>query len=101
MKSQVLHTVWSIISAGEAAGEMWNWSLLGVTGLNLSFIDLAQRFSGIDNLLLPMLGTMLTTDASFYDHVQQRSQLVIATCDLGEKGNRKKIKRVLNSFERV
>ena len=32
MKSQVLHTVWCNI-AGEAAGEIWNWSLLGVKGL--------------------------------------------------------------------
>ena len=32
MKSQVLHTVWCNIS-GEAAGEIWNWSLLGVKGL--------------------------------------------------------------------
>ena len=29
MKSQVLHTVWCNIS-GEATGEIWNWSLLGV-----------------------------------------------------------------------
>ena len=29
MKSQVLHTVWCYIS-GEAAGEIWHWSLLGV-----------------------------------------------------------------------
>ena len=28
MKSQVLHTVWCYIS-GEAAGEIWTWSLLG------------------------------------------------------------------------
>ena len=32
MKSQVLHTVWCNIS-GEAAGGIWNWSLLGVKGL--------------------------------------------------------------------
>ena len=32
MKSQVLHTVWCNIS-GEAAGEIWTWSLLGVKGL--------------------------------------------------------------------
>ena len=32
MKSQVLHTVWWNIS-GEATGEVWNWSLLGVKGL--------------------------------------------------------------------
>ena len=34
MKSQVLHTVWCNIS-GEAAGEIWHWSLLGVKGLIL------------------------------------------------------------------
>ena len=33
MKSQILYTVWSFIS-GEAAGEVWNWSLLGVKGLS-------------------------------------------------------------------
>ena len=33
MKSQVLHTVWCNMSR-EAAGEIWNWSLLGVKGLN-------------------------------------------------------------------
>ena len=33
MKSQVLHTVWRSVS-GEAAGEIWHWSLLGVKGLN-------------------------------------------------------------------
>ena len=33
MKSQVLPTVWCNIS-GEAAGEIWNWSLLEVKGFN-------------------------------------------------------------------
>ena len=33
MKSHVLHTVWCNIS-GEAAGEIWYWSLLGVKGLS-------------------------------------------------------------------
>ena len=32
MKGQVLHTVWCNIS-GEAAEEIWHWSLLGVKGL--------------------------------------------------------------------
>ena len=32
MKSYVLHTVWCHIS-GEAAGEIWHWSLSGVKGL--------------------------------------------------------------------
>ena len=30
MKSQVLHTVWCYIS-GEAAGEIWHWSLFATT----------------------------------------------------------------------
>ena len=33
MKSQVLHTVWCYIISGEAAGEIWHWSLSGVKGL--------------------------------------------------------------------
>ena len=33
MESQVIHTVWCNIS-GEAAGEIWNWSLLGVKRLS-------------------------------------------------------------------
>ena len=32
MQSQVLHTVWCNIS-GQAAGEIQNWSVLGVKGL--------------------------------------------------------------------
>ena len=32
MKSHILHTVWCN-NSGEAAGEIWNWSLLGVKGL--------------------------------------------------------------------
>ena len=36
MKSQVLHTVWCNVS-GEAAGEIWNWSVLGVKGLKAVF----------------------------------------------------------------
>ena len=34
MKSKVLHTVWCNIP-GEAAGEIWNWSLLGLKGLKI------------------------------------------------------------------
>ena len=34
MKGQVLHTLWCNIS-GEAAGEIWHWSLLGVKGVNI------------------------------------------------------------------
>ena len=34
MESQVLHTVWCNI-AGEATGEIWNWSFLGVRGLKI------------------------------------------------------------------
>ena len=35
MKSQVLHTAWCYIT-GEAARQIWHWSLLGVKGLTLS-----------------------------------------------------------------
>ena len=41
MKSQVLHTV-SCNIAGEAAGEIWNWSLLGVKGLN-QWVNVTQQ----------------------------------------------------------
>ena len=42
MKSQGLHTVWCNIS-GEAAGEIWEWSLVGVKGLrNWSTAGVAQ-----------------------------------------------------------
>ena len=34
MKGEVPHTVWCNIS-DKVAGEMWNWSLLGVKGLSL------------------------------------------------------------------
>ena len=37
MKSQVLHTTWCNIS-GEAAGGIWNWSLLGVKVLNVYWL---------------------------------------------------------------
>ena len=40
MKSQVLHTVWCNIS-GQAAGEIWHWSLLGVKGLQCALFLVA------------------------------------------------------------
>ena len=57
MKSQVLHTVWCSIS-GEAAGEIWNWALLGVKGLKVesvtselvSVIQIASRISTLSRL---------------------------------------------------
>ena len=42
MKSQVLHTVWCDIS-GEAAGEICNWSLLGVKGQTRILLIQHQR----------------------------------------------------------
>ena len=44
MKSQVLSTVWCNIS-GEAAGKIWNWSLLGVKGLNTSIRRSSRSWS--------------------------------------------------------
>ena len=42
MENQVLHTVWCNIS-GEAAGDIWNWSLLGVEGLRYSTLLTTKR----------------------------------------------------------
>ena len=53
MKSQVLHTVWCNTS-GEAAGEIWNWSLLGVKGFKSSIFPNTQihlLFSHVRNRL--------------------------------------------------
>ena len=44
MKSQVLLTVWCNIS-GEAAGEIWHWSLSGVKGLSSSSTESAEPTS--------------------------------------------------------
>ena len=41
MENQVLHTVWCYIP-GEAAGEIWNWSLLGVKGLSQTSLRLLK-----------------------------------------------------------
>ena len=54
MKSQVLHTVWCNIT-GEAAGEIWTWSLLGVKGLIVFCYHLARERSVIPALHVPHL----------------------------------------------
>ena len=46
MKSQVLHTVWCNIS-GEAAGEFWHWSLLGVKGLRVKTLSSNRSVQGL------------------------------------------------------
>ena len=48
-KSKVLFTVWRNIY-GEAAGEIWNWSLLGVKGLIDAAFD--SNFSAVDSFAL-------------------------------------------------
>ena len=50
MKSQVLHTVCGCIS-GEAAGEIWSWSLLGAKGLNKTVQGQLQRLTCIQGLI--------------------------------------------------
>ena len=50
MKSWILHTMWCIIT-GEAAGEIWNWSLLGVKGLMIECFaseNLIRKFDESD-----------------------------------------------------
>ena len=46
MKIHVLDAVWCIIS-GEAAGEIWHWSLLGVEGLMHLLIEALPIFIGM------------------------------------------------------
>ena len=46
MKSQVLHTVWCNIS-GEAAGEIWYWSLLVMKGLKRKCVSDAVRIGSV------------------------------------------------------
>ena len=52
MKSQVLNIVWCHIT-GEAAGELWNWSVLGVKGLKGNRRTLASYIKLIPSLSLP------------------------------------------------
>ena len=51
MKSQVLHTVWW----AEAAGEIWNWSLLGMKGLRRKarlVLTVNRPYSGPETLIV-------------------------------------------------
>ena len=60
MKSQVLHTVWCNIS-GDAVGEIWNWSFLGMkrltssTHTNLTILDRAglARCPDVTEMIFP------------------------------------------------
>ena len=45
MESQVFHTVWCNIT-GEAAGEIWTWSLLRVKGLKVILFLIYANFAG-------------------------------------------------------
>ena len=63
MKSQVRHTVWSNIP-GEAAGEISNWSLVGVKGLTREFYITQYEELGLVKwkmIMLPILTTSLIT----------------------------------------
>ena len=91
MKSQVLHyAVWCNIS-GEAAGEIWDWSLLGVKGLNTSSIaviftnssDLRSKWGerGISTLQRPVHTTRRQTNTV----LQATSSSVIPAIELTER----------------
>ena len=55
MTSQVLHTVGRNIS-DEAAGEIWNWSLVGVVGFfSSASVKSNQNFSSISKQTLEYL----------------------------------------------
>ena len=78
MKSHVLHTVWCYIS-GEAAGEIWHWSLLGVKGDSrwLSTLKRAE-FSQLDLVFWNNRFTVVSrgADSSFHDLCHQNCQNV-------------------------
>ena len=73
MKSQVLHTVWCDIS-GEAAEEMWKWSLLRVKGLNYQF-SLAHLY-----ISLLKVGRMYFLTLGVMIFEIKRAQPVSQTC---------------------
>ena len=53
MENQVLQTVWCNIS-GDASGEIWNWSLLGVKDLSWEYLWKQSSF-GKPNIQLTEL----------------------------------------------
>ena len=71
MKSQVLHTVWCNMT-GEATGEIWTWSLLGVKGLmwGITFVVLAER-------RCPLLVAMESEQSEFKNRMQDDSKEIL------------------------
>ena len=87
MKSQVLHTVWCNIH-GEAAGEIWDWSLLGVEGLKADIrrVQLGWRFTGRTG------GRTACGTARSGGSVQQGRPTCVRTTRKGRKQTRKEEK---------
>ena len=86
MESQVLHTVWYNIS-GEAAVEIWYWSLWGVTGLtswhNVNYFSRQVSVSCLQkDLLLPRRPESFCRDANLW-----RSPRHSAVKDLVRRGH--------------
>ena len=79
MKRHVLHTVWCNIS-GEAAGEIWKWSLLGVKGLKLDLAAAHQEkrpghpasLQGRPIERLQPLDDVIIVEAFHYSHAATR-----------------------------
>ena len=57
MENQVLHTVWCNIS-GEATGEIWNGSLLGLNGLKRISLKALKMGSHKDAGCIVAIGSM-------------------------------------------
>ena len=83
MKSQVLYAVWCNIS-GEFAGEIWNWSLLGVKGLKTTFSqsfikrNVKVRFGSIITFHLSKLSKARFStlcDVIFLDRLQGKFEI--------------------------
>ena len=85
MKSQVLYTAWCYIS-GEAAGEIWHWSLLGVKGLRLVYTYDARTSARKSNarLCLCRPGSHVAYAACAYACVVRVNQPLV---DWGEQGH--------------
>ena len=74
MKSQLLHTLWCNIT-GEATGESWTWSLLGVKGLKDSIFGIPLVEHGPGH---PYLGILTQSSSSPPDSGPTRTTSVPA-----------------------
>ena len=78
MKSQVLLTVWCNIS-GEAAAEIWNWSVLGVKGLRRSRTNATCYATVLDHVATRLAGLAKRTQHGGQTHATCCTNMLHAT----------------------